>query len=305
MTGTVVSEVPTQVNLPPGPTYTTVNWNSSSFNPPYNPQEDYIVMAFLTDYQGNILDTAGRPLSSFQADPLPKLAYDPAALTWNFGTVPQGTLIKRPLALANTGFGALSIYLGSAPGLTLSRRAEQVGGADLSNYELQLSTGSLPVGAYDQSVTIATSDPTQPLLTLRVLGNVTAASGDSAGGTVQRPLDVSRQRSRQSQHGRVVRLHPHAWARSADAASGQGVQPELRYAVMASASTPLTFGQGTASYDMFGDGRDGVMPSSGNLDNDQRLWYRQSSIAAAAGSTSINRDRSPMQAGASIRAMLC
>ena len=27
------------------------------------------------------------------------------------------------------------------------------------------------------------------------------------------------------------------------------------------------FGQGTASYDMFGDGRDGVMPSSGNLDN--------------------------------------
>ncbi len=167
-----------------------MNWNSSSFNPPYNPQEDYIVMAFLTDYQGNILDTAGRPLSSFQADPLPKLAYDPAALTWNFGTAPVGTLIKQPLALANTGFGALSIYLGSAPGLTLSRRAEQVGGADLSNYELQLSTGLLPVGAYDQSVTIATSDPAKPLLALRVLGTVTAASGDNAGGTVQRPLDV-------------------------------------------------------------------------------------------------------------------
>ena len=27
------------------------------------------------------------------------------------------------------------------------------------------------------------------------------------------------------------------------------------------------FGAGTAPYDMFGDGRDGVMPSSGNLDN--------------------------------------
>ena len=104
MTGTVVSEVPTQVNLPPGPTYTPVNWNSSSFSPPYNPQEDYIVMAFLTDYQGNILDTAGRPLSSFQADPLPKLAYDPAALTWNFGTVPQGTLLKRPLGLGQHRF---------------------------------------------------------------------------------------------------------------------------------------------------------------------------------------------------------
>ena len=122
-------------------------------------------MAFLTDYQGNILDTAGRPLSSFQSDPLPKLAYDPAALTWNFGTAPQGTLIKRQLALANTGFGALSIYLGPAPGLTLARHAEQVGGADLSSYELLLSTTGLPLGAYDQSITIATSDPTQPLLT--------------------------------------------------------------------------------------------------------------------------------------------
>ena len=135
-------------------------------------------MAFLTDYQGNIIDTTGRPLSSFQADPLPKLAYDPATLTWNFGTVPQGTLIKQPLALANTGFGGLSFYLGPAPGLSLSRRAEQVGGADLSNYELLLSTSALPVGAYDQSVTIATSDPTQPLMTLRVLGNVTAVTGE-------------------------------------------------------------------------------------------------------------------------------
>ncbi len=34
---------------------------------------DYIVMAFLTDYEGNILDTAGRPLSSWQEDPQPEL----------------------------------------------------------------------------------------------------------------------------------------------------------------------------------------------------------------------------------------
>ncbi len=36
------------------------------FSPTFTLDSDYIVMAFLTDYEGNILDTAGRPLSSWQ-----------------------------------------------------------------------------------------------------------------------------------------------------------------------------------------------------------------------------------------------
>lgn len=87
ISGTVVSEVPTQVTLPPGPTYTTVSFNSADFAPAFEADEDYIVMAFLTDYEGNILDTAGRPLSSFQADPLPTFALNETDLTWNFGTL--------------------------------------------------------------------------------------------------------------------------------------------------------------------------------------------------------------------------
>ncbi len=47
------------------------------------------------------------------------------------------------------------------------------------------------------------------------------------------------------------------------------------------------FGAGTASYDMFGDGRDGVMPSSGNLDNNNGLALVLSTVATP-GSTSIN-----------------
>ena len=78
--GKVVLQVPTQTDLPPGPTYVPVNWNSNSFNPAYDQSKDYIVLAFLTDYAGNILDTGGRPLSSFQVDPLPKLAVDAATL---------------------------------------------------------------------------------------------------------------------------------------------------------------------------------------------------------------------------------
>lgn len=190
ISGTVVSELPTQATLPPGPAYTPVTWSTADFDPAFDPDQDYIVMAFLTDYQGNILDTAGRPLSSFQQDPLPKVAADPAALTWNFGSVAQGSLLKHPLALANVGHGALYAYMQPAPGLHLSRAVNaSVGAADQSDFELTLRSAEVAVGAYDQTVTIHTSDPLSPTVTLRVLGQVTAASGDTTGGST-RPLDV-------------------------------------------------------------------------------------------------------------------
>ena len=70
---------------------------------PTTPGKDYIVMAFWTDYQGNILDTAGRPLSSFQEDPKPAFAMSAADETWDFGTAPQGSMLKRTFTFANTG----------------------------------------------------------------------------------------------------------------------------------------------------------------------------------------------------------
>jgi hypothetical protein len=192
ISGTVVSEVPTQVNLPPGPTAVPVTFNTGSFNPAYRAADDYIVMAFLTDYQGNILDTAGRPLSSFQVDPLPTLAADDTTLSWNIGTVTQGTLLKHPLALANTGFGRLYTYIPPTSGLALNTVGSRtIGAADQPLYELTLRTAGLPVGAYDQTITLATSDPAHPTRSLRVYGTVTAASGDTSGGVLQRPLDFA------------------------------------------------------------------------------------------------------------------
>ncbi|MCD6291573.1 MAG: hypothetical protein J7M34_13825, partial [Anaerolineae bacterium] len=101
--GTVVREEATTVTLEPGPNVVSIPWNSNDFNPAYDPDQDYIVMAFFTDWQGNILDTAGRPLSSFQEDPKPTFAMDEAGTTWDFGNVPQGTILTHTFALANTG----------------------------------------------------------------------------------------------------------------------------------------------------------------------------------------------------------
>ncbi len=62
ISGTVVSQVPTQVDMPPGPSYHSVTFSSNNFNPAFKNDEAYVVMVFLTDQSGNILDTAGRPL---------------------------------------------------------------------------------------------------------------------------------------------------------------------------------------------------------------------------------------------------
>jgi hypothetical protein len=45
------------------------------------------------------------------------------------------------------------------------------------------------------------------------------------------------------------------------------------------------FGEGTASSEMFGDGRDGVMPSSGNLDNEN--GFGTGNVNGSVGSNSI------------------
>jgi len=51
-----------------------MNWDSGEFSPTFDSSIDYIVLAFITDSEGNILDVIGRPLSSFQTDPRPTLA---------------------------------------------------------------------------------------------------------------------------------------------------------------------------------------------------------------------------------------
>jgi PKD repeat protein len=386
ISGTVVSEVPVTVTLPAGPTVQPVTFDVSRFTPPYQADQDYIVMAFWTDYQGNILDTAARPLSSFQADPRPAFVADEGSLLWDFGTVRQGTLLKRRFSLANTGFLDLKAMLVSsggrwdkmvdsrvpnwidtgitvqagevvgiraggtvcygsngtalcygpnghggsaasgwlAPGLSALSLVARIGdgapflvgalavvtadrngrlylGAndclgcygdnggnyqahvevyglpvdggrslslapgDAQSFDLLLNTHYLPEGPFERTLTIRTSDPDRPTRTLTVRGTITAATPDTAPGSLQRPLDWSATIPGSHSQGEWVQfthtlgpdpqtLHP-VKVYSQDYRTLWGVG---KYA------TP--FSAGTASYDMFGDGRDGVMPSSGNLD---------------------------------------
>lgn len=285
ISGTVVLEVPTQVTIPPGPKRVPVSFNSSAFSPPYNAGEDYIVLAFLTDYQGNILDTAGRPLSSFQADPLPAVAMP--AYEWNFGSVSQGTLLKYPVPIANTGFGRLYTYIRPLPGMALrSAGSRTVGAADLSDYELALNTGDLPLGPYAQTLSIYTSDGAPPR-TISVAGTITAPASDAPGGAVIRPLDlpvtVTGNHSQGTWYDFTYDLGP-------DPTSLHPVKVYSQdYGTLHGVGNHATnFGQGTASADMFGDGRDGDITISSDAIFDAPRTSLGATVSAGAASVSLN-----------------
>ena len=166
---------------------------------------------------------------------------------------------------------------------------------------MTLRTAEAPLGAYDQMVTIHTSDPLAPTVTVHVVGTIAAATGDTAGGST-RPLDWPVPVQGPKNQGEWVEfthtlgpepqsLHP-VKVYSQDYATMYGVG---KYAT--------DFGQGTASYDMFGDGRDGVMPSSGNLDDNQRL--RNCDLSTVVTPVDQHQRYRCLPAGASTRAMSC
>ncbi|MEI8081821.1 MAG: hypothetical protein WCI74_08255, partial [Actinomycetes bacterium] len=253
--GTVVAEQVFNQDFQPGPNAMVVTWNTGIFTETYQADHDYNILALVTDWQGNIIQSIARPLSSFQADPKPAFAMATADATWDFGTAAQGTLLKRSFTFANTGALDLLTYVSAPAGLTVSQTgSRRVGIADMTTYEMALNTANLPVGLYDGTITIRTSDPDARERTVHVVGTVTAAAADTPVGAMQRPLDwpatVSGTPGQWVDFTHTLgpepqTLHPvKVW--SQDYASLKGVG---KYA------TP--FGTGTTSYDMFGDGRDG------------------------------------------------
>jgi hypothetical protein len=262
--GVVVSEVPVTANVQAGPEVVGVTWDTAGFDPTYNPEQDYIVMAFWTDNQGNILDTAARPLSSFQEDPRPVSAMAVSDEVWNFGVAQQGTLMQRQVTLGSVGYMDLLTYLENSSGLEVDGPASlPVSPADTAVYTLTVNTQSLPVGAYSTAIEVRTNDPQHATRTITVQGNVTAMAADIPGGGTLKPLDLPLNVTGPKNQGEWVNythtmgpdpvsLHP-VKVYDQDYATLKGVG---KYA--------SEFGVNTASYEMFGDGRDGAWTVSSN-----------------------------------------
>jgi hypothetical protein len=264
--GKLVLEQSHTLDIPAGPTTFSAQWSVSDFSADYNPDGDNLLIAFWTDSENNIIDSTARPFASFAADPRP--AADSDATNWDFGAVTQGEVLHRTVSLASVGDLDLLGYVTGSPGLSVSQTGSKpLNLGDLATYDLTLDTRVLSAGPYTGTVTLRTSDPTHPLYTIGVTGVIEPLNGDAyARPVVDRPLDVEVWVAGERTTGEWITFtHP------------LGSQPENLHPVKVLDANGATlgvgkyatdFGQGTASYDMFGDGRDGVMPSSGNLDND-------------------------------------
>ena len=283
--GVLQAELPFTMTLPSGPSVFTATWSTDIFSDTYDENADNLLIAFWTDSENNIIDSAARPLDTFQEDPQAEAAAE-SGLVWDFGSAAQGILLQHRFHLASTGFRDLLTYLGETDGISVEGPASApLSPADMATYTVTVDTLALPTGAFSAAIPVRTSDPARPIQTLTIQGNITAGTPDSGPGGEVRPLDYAAAISGDHNQGEWVEfthdlgpdpqtLHP-VKVYSQDYATLWGVG---KYAT--------DFGNGTASSDMFGDGRDGVMPSSGNLDNDH--GFGVGTVNGTAGSTSIS-----------------
>ncbi len=281
ITGTVAAEFPVTTTVEPGPNVVPVGWSTDVFSPAFQAENDYIVMAFWTDWEGNIIDVAARPLSSFQEDPAPAFDMAVADETWDFHTAAQGTVMQRQFALASVGFMDLLAYVGEAEGITVEGPpSPDLAPGDMGVYTVTLNTADMDVGPFLATVAVRTSDAEHPTRNITIQGNVTPMPEDAPGGAVLRPLDWTVTVSGAHSQGEWVEfshtlgpdpqtLHP-VKVFSQDYAMLWGVGEH---------ATP--FAAGTASFDMFGDGHDGAVPNSGTIN----LF---AAATATAGSRTVN-----------------
>ena len=283
--GTVVLESPVTQDFQSGPNIIDIAWDTAGFVPAYDPNQDYIVMAFWTDYEGNILDASGRPLSSFQADPTPEFAITPADETWDFGTTSQGTILKRVFSFANTGERTLLTYVEAPAGLLVSQTGSKViGPADMATYEITINASDLPVGDFSDVITIHTSDPANPTRTIAITGSITAGEASLPALINQLPLDYA-----------VTVPGPQSVGNWYSFTHSIGPEPQTIHPVKVYSQDYSTlhgmgkyayeFDPGSGGFVLFGDGRNGDLTvTSGQTIT---LNTTRTNITGSAGSTTV------------------
>lgn len=264
ITGTVVSQQVFTQTLQTGPNDLPVILSGTSF--PGFPTSDYTLLTFLTDSQGNIIDSHARLFSTFAADPTPILNTSPAS--WNIGSVTQGDQKQQVISVVNTGLLPLNVVIGSTnPALTLSGASGiiSVPPASTKPVTATLDTTMLS-GSIAISLTVRSNDPAHQTVAVPVVGTVTGAVGQaSAFDITNRPLDKS------------VRVYvtgsPLPQFSAVDFT--HGLQPDTvsiqPCRVLDSTGTTLKgvgrycadFNSGTASAQVFGSGADGPLSVTG------------------------------------------
>ena len=193
--GTVVKEL----NVPPrdfprGPSVVPVMIKTGEFNPAYQAGKEYSVLAFWTDYEGNVLDTRGRLASTFANDPLATL--NVTDTSQDFGSVVQGELVRRSFRLVNTGLNVMRLAADAGTDTTLgvsnSPGVITLGPGGAADLNVTLDTSTLTPGPVSKQLTVRTDDPSKQSQSLTLTGTITDPPGGTAVivfGAPDRPWD--------------------------------------------------------------------------------------------------------------------
>ena len=252
--GTVAKEyVMSDQTFHPGPNVVDVPWDTADFSPAFDPEAKYTILAFAADRQGTIIENTVKDLSQLGKDELPQAILP--AQTWDFGTVTQGEILHHTLDLANTGFRDLLAYVSGAAGLGVAQGHRRLQPADVESYEITLDTRALPTGPYSDTITIRSSDPSNPYAVIQVTGVVTDTAPE-ASVRDDRPLDLD-----------VTIPGDHSIGEWINFTHSLGPDPQSLHPVKVYTQTEALIGvgkyatsfgdAGTASFEMFGDGSDG------------------------------------------------
>lgn len=186
--------------LATGPTVIPVTVDTNTF-----PPDETILLAFMTDSQGNIIDSSARPLASFGPDPLPIAVlnagdWQPGDLSiaslpdpWDFGAVEAGTHLSARLTLANVGLGSLRYALtGLGDGVSVEGSAAgSLGPTETRAFDLTIDTSGYPAGPFLKTLSLRTSDPNNGSIAINLSGTILGASGGATAYQVNpyRPWD--------------------------------------------------------------------------------------------------------------------
>jgi len=254
------------LTIRPGPNVIPLDWSTADFVPAYDATKAYHILAFLTDLQGTIIENTVKSLDSLGKDNLPE-AVIPTEV-WNIGSAAQGTLLQKQFTIANTGRGMLKTFIDAPAGISVSQTGiKSVSASDELLFNVSLNTISLPEGAFEKTITIFTSDPRRVVQTILLQGTITPAPPDGTGGVVIRPLDWPVNITGAHSQGEWINF-THTITTSAQTLQPVKVFSQDYLTLWGMGKYAVDFGQGTASADMFGDGRDGSLIITGNtLDN--------------------------------------
>ncbi|MCA9397690.1 hypothetical protein KC573_02575, partial [candidate division WWE3 bacterium] len=176
--GNLVEEITQTMTLQPGPTVIPVQWSTDTFSETYDIEADNILIAFWTDAQNNIIDSAARPLSTFQKDPTAKSAI--SETEWDFGSLVQGEIVEKEITLANIGFAKLwDIATVNGEGLSVTpNNTNRVFPATSQKIKVVLDTAELPAGPYSGQIIIKSSDVVSPQTIINLTGTILPLSGN-------------------------------------------------------------------------------------------------------------------------------